>query len=62
MSTESELDGVVREVLASLRAARNNSDVEKAHGDADDALCKLLLALGYGEVVAEYREVEKWYA
>ena len=48
--------------LARIKAEQNNGDTECAHGNADDALCDLLEALGMGEVVAEYQEVEKWFA
>lgn len=37
-------------------------DTEAAHCDADDLLCALLRALGYGDVVDEYEKVDKWYA
>ncbi len=37
-------------------------DAERAHNDADDVLCDLLVALGYKDVVEEWVKVEKWYA
>lgn len=37
-------------------------DVEAAHQDADDVLCDLLTALGFADVVEEWRKVPKWYA
>lgn len=37
-------------------------DTESAHAYADDALCDLLVALGYKEVVDEYNKIHKWYA
>lgn len=33
-----------------------------AHSIADDILCAVLIDLGYGDVVAEYNNVPKWYA
>jgi len=39
-----------------------NSDTEMAHSNADMVLCLLLIDLGYGDVVAAYNQVEKWYA
>jgi hypothetical protein len=35
---------------------------EQIHIDADQVLCDLLVSLGYGDVVAEYNKVEKWFA
>jgi hypothetical protein len=37
-------------------------DTEADHSEADEILCELLNALGYGDVVAEWEKVEKWYA
>ena len=53
---------VYAEVMQMLRAAARSLDTESAHVDADDALCKLLDALGYTDVVEHYRIIEKWYA
>jgi hypothetical protein len=50
------------EALAKLAEIAQNDDIEEAHCDADAVLCDLLTAIGYGEVVAEYRKIEKWYA
>ena len=49
------------EALAKLRAIKG-WDVERAHAEADDILCELLIALGYSDVVLAYNAVEKWYA
>ena len=38
------------------------SDPEGAHSMADDILCKLLISLGYQDVVDEWDKIEKWYA
>ena len=48
--------------LEKLRQAQENDDTEAAHGEADDALCELLTALGYAEVVAAWEKVDRWYA
>lgn len=37
-------------------------DPEAAHPLADEVLCDLLESLGYGDVVAAWRKIDKWYA
>lgn len=37
-------------------------DKEMAHIFADDALCDLLIELGFDEIVNEYNTIDKWYA
>jgi len=39
-----------------------NYNWETSHMLADRVLCELLDALGYADVVAAWRKVEKWYA
>jgi hypothetical protein len=41
---------------------QQNFDTEAAHAKADNILCHFLTALGYQDVVAEYNQVNKWYA
>jgi len=48
--------------LEKLRQAQGEPDCEMAHEDADLALCEMLTALGYDEVVAAWKRVDKWYA
>lgn len=61
MPTEAET--MTREIaLAKLKALLGSGDVEIAHGVADQVLCDLLTSLGYGDVVAAWDDVEKWYA
>ena len=36
-------------------------DLEQAHIDADKVLCDLLSALGFGNVVAEFEAIDKYY-
>ncbi len=36
-------------------------DVEQEHKDADFLLCTMLTALGYGEGVKVYDEMQKWH-
>lgn len=50
------------EALTKLAECQKNDDTEIAHSDADDVLCALLDELGYGDVVAEYSKVDKWFA
>lgn len=42
-------------------AAALHHDEPRSHQEADEVLCDLLRALGYGEVVVAWREVPKWY-
>lgn len=37
-------------------------DIEMQHAAADEVLCTLLRALGYGRVVDAWDKVPKWYA
>ena len=37
-------------------------DKEKAHIEADEALCEFLESLGYNDVVRLFRLIPKWYA
>lgn len=48
--------------IEELEALAEMSDTEAAHIMADDVLCELLTALGYGDVVEAYANVGKWYA
>lgn len=52
----------IDKILEALKACENNDDIESAHGDADDILCKILIDLGYPQIVEAYRRVPKWYA
>lgn len=48
--------------IMELKRLQTSDDTEVAHGSADDVLCNLLHELGFGEVVNEYYQIEKWYA
>lgn len=50
------------QAIEKLKMLHGSGDIEAAHGDADTILCDLLTSLGYGDVVAAWDEVEKWYA
>jgi pantoate kinase len=53
---------IKEEAIAKLVECQKNDDTEIAHSDADDVLCELLNELGYGDVVAEYQKVFRWFA
>ena len=40
----------------------NNYDPEGNHCNADDLLCAVLIALGYGEGIGIFKKADKWYA
>lgn len=50
--------------LERLMSARKEGegDPERAHGDADEALCDFIKALGHPEIVEAWEAVDKWYA
>ena len=50
------------EAIMELRQCQSNSDIEIAHIHADGVLTDLLTALGYQDVVAEWKKIDKWYA
>ena len=50
------------EAVKALKVCQASDDIEVAHSNADDILCKLLNELGFEDVVAEYEEVDKWFA
>ena len=41
---------------------KSKADLERAHGEADEILCEVLMELGYQKLVDKYREVRKWYS
>ena len=46
------------DAITELRSLHGEPEMD--HFLADDILCKLLVDLGYSDVVKEYRKVEKW--
>ena len=50
------------EALQRLRELQKSGDPEGAHSQADDVLCDLLRAVGYGDVVVAWEAVDRWYA
>ena len=47
--------------IALLREAQRSGSFETSHVEADTVLCELLSALGYADVVEEWRRVPKRY-
>lgn len=45
-----------------LQEQQLHGDIERAHVEADDILCQLLVELGLEDVVAEFDKIDKWYA
>jgi hypothetical protein len=62
MSEPSNVELAEAEALLRLRDLQKGYDQETAHVEADAAVCKLLVALGYEHVVNEYAKIDKWYA
>ena len=50
------------QALEKLKEIQKVGDREGAHLEADDVLCKLLVFLGYEDVVKEFEKVNKWYS
>lgn len=50
------------EAIQELKRIQSMRDKEQAHVSADFVLESFLEALGYEDVVAEYVEIDKWYA
>lgn len=45
-----------------LKTCQKMEDREKAHVEADQVLCALLVSLGYEDVVEQFNKCHKWYA
>ena len=50
-----------KEILKKLKDAKGSGEEEYFHCEADRLLCKLLLHLGYKEIVDAYKDLDKWY-
>lgn len=50
------------QAIAELKDCQKSGDAEAGHSRADGVLIRLLTALGYADVVAEWDKVDKWYA
>ena len=51
-----------QQIMKQLEKMAKERDYEGPHYDADLLLCKVLMTLGYGELVKRYNDVGKWYA
>lgn len=49
------------QALERIKAAADHG-VEAGHVEADDALCGLLVHLGFTDIVEKYLQIPKWYA
>lgn len=53
------------EAAAAMRAILNRNesvDEEATHIQADSLMCEVLTALGYGEMVAAFQDMTRWYS
>lgn len=50
------------EALAKLAECQKCDDSQDSHEAADNVLCALLESLGYGDVVVEYKKLERWFS
>lgn len=62
--SKSRLEQEVLDKLQDIidRQAGSRSDIEGDHSIADDILCEFIIALGYDDVVAAFKRIDKWYA
>ena len=49
------------QALELIKAAADHG-VESGHEEADEALCGLLVHLGFTDIVEKYLKIPKWYA
>ena len=56
------MDRVEAIILLKDNQSRRLGDEEVTHSNADDILCKLLVSLGYKDVVDEWEKIDKWYS
>ena len=55
------MDDLSKKAIRKLKRLAH-ADTETGHFEGDAILCKLLDALGYGDVVVEWHKLSKWYA
>ena len=55
--TPAEFGAVMRHISEEC-----GGDIEGAHAMADEAMCKLLIDLGFDDGVKIFDEMDKWYA
>jgi hypothetical protein len=59
--TLSLVQRIKNELKEITKVAEEDGNYDTAHEQADELLCKLLISLGYEEVVNEWQKVPKWY-
>lgn len=55
-------DAIRRNAIERLKILQHVNEPDYCHKDADNTLCDLLQAIGYADVVKEYKAIEKRYA
>ncbi|MHB9329667.1 hypothetical protein ACP3S7_19295 [Phytobacter ursingii] len=55
-------DAIRRNAIERLKILQRVNEPDYCHKDADNTLCDLLQAIGYADVVKEYKAIEKRYA
>lgn len=55
-------DAIRRNAIERLKILQRVNEPDYCHMDADNTLCDLLQAIGYADVVKEYKAIEKRYA
>jgi hypothetical protein len=50
------------ELLTERMKSLHSLDPETAHKRADKILCRLLVKLGYKDLITQYLKVPKWYS
>lgn len=51
-----------QELIEVLTGLQGSSDIEMAHGEADDAVMDFLKSEGHEDIVELFNKIEKWYA
>ncbi len=54
-----KIESALQEAFGKLKMQQTNPDPERAHIEADNALCDLLTALGFENIVKEYQKIGK---
>ena len=50
------------DTLRRLEQLQDSDDMERAHSEADNLLCELLMSLGFAEVVEAWEKIAKKYS
>jgi hypothetical protein len=59
----SSLAEIIEEQLKQVAEdGEKTGNYEDCHEEADELLCRLLISLGYENVVREYKKVPKWFS